>query len=330
MKTPIFLIIGHGSIGKRHFSNIKALYPDSLVIILHSNAKFALIEDKNTIQLTDLTKALSHSPTVAFICTPASVHLQHAKKLVEEGIPLLIEKPVASSFEEAKNFQHFLKSYPQAKILIAYNFRFSSTARLLKDYIQKDFFGKIYSCHIEMGYYLPYWRPQTPYQESVSSKKNLGGGVLLELSHAIDLMYWFFDTPQSVQAQVRKISDLDMDVNDFVHATFENFPNRGHLLTTLQIDMLQKSASRFIKLNTDHGVVLWDIVKNTLEIKDKYQIKSLSEVSEDWNHMYVEELNHFIRLSKGEDRSLVSFKDGLNVMKIIEAIGQASEQKAMI
>jgi len=45
---------------------------------------------------------------------------------------------------------------------------------------------------IKVGHFLPLWRPNADYRKSYRSKRWLGGGVDLELSHEIDYCLWLF------------------------------------------------------------------------------------------------------------------------------------------
>ena len=53
--------------------------------------------------------------------------------------------------------------------------------------VQDNILGNIYSIRCDVGQYLPNWRADKNYSKSVSAKKDLGGGVLLELSHELEL-----------------------------------------------------------------------------------------------------------------------------------------------
>ena len=74
--------------------------------------------------------------------------------------------------------------------------------------------GEIISLEAHVGSYLPDWRPQKDYKESVSARAELGGGVLLELSHELDYIRWFFGGIDSVIAVLKNSNILGLDVED--------------------------------------------------------------------------------------------------------------------
>ena len=95
------LIVGFGSMGRRHSKIIKELFPDIKISVLrHSQCDD---KDINTFGLhdcfTELEDALEYKPDVAIITSPATKHLETAKFLAAEGIHLFIEKPISSSSE---------------------------------------------------------------------------------------------------------------------------------------------------------------------------------------------------------------------------------------
>ena len=72
--------------------------------------------------------------------------------------------------------------------MVGYNLRYMKSLIKFREILSKKKIGKILSVRSEVGSYLPSWRKDTDYKKSVSAKKKLGGGVLLELSHDIDYL----------------------------------------------------------------------------------------------------------------------------------------------
>ncbi|MFX7793064.1 Gfo/Idh/MocA family oxidoreductase, partial [Acinetobacter baumannii] len=74
------------------------------------------------------------------------------------------------------------------------------SAQQVRQMIQEGVIGNLYNAFIEIGQYLPDWRPTKDYRETVSAKTELGGGVLLELSHELDYAQWILGslTPKYV------------------------------------------------------------------------------------------------------------------------------------
>ena len=84
IKLSKVLIVGFGSIGKRHFKNIKKLYPNIEIGILRSSNNKKNIMHENV--FFDLESAIDFNPDIAFICNPATFHIDTAIKLDNEKI----------------------------------------------------------------------------------------------------------------------------------------------------------------------------------------------------------------------------------------------------
>ena len=77
------------------------------------------------------------------------------------------------------------------------------------------------------------------YKETVSAKAELGGGVLLELSHEIDYLRWIFGEFNWVSAWHGKLSNLGIDVEDASLITSQNINQDDHeVMIRLSMDLL--------------------------------------------------------------------------------------------
>ena len=65
------------------------------------------------------------------------------------------------------------------------------------------------------------WRKNKNYKDTVTFKKNLGGGVINELSHEIDYIVFLFNKPNSVYVESYKDNLINADIESNITATFE-------------------------------------------------------------------------------------------------------------
>ena len=77
------------------------------------------------------------------------------------------------------------------KIWVGYNLIFSELLKEIIKIIKKKKYGQIISVRSTVGYDVRFWRKKN-YLKSVSVKKNLGGGVINELSHDIHYLLHIF------------------------------------------------------------------------------------------------------------------------------------------
>ncbi|CAN0605670.1 unnamed protein product, partial [Ectocarpus sp. 12 AP-2014] len=177
-------------------------------------------------------------------------HLQHADKLLTANIPVLIEKPLCARLSELKaiNLQE-----RQVGMGVAYNLRYMPAARIVKTLLDDAAVGSISTAFAEVGQYLPDWRPDSNYREGVSASKALGGGALLELSHELDYLSWFFGPFSRVLGVTRRVGQLDIDVDDSVDALLEK---KDGLLVHVHLDFLQRQPCRHFKAIGDLGTIV--------------------------------------------------------------------------
>ena len=172
----IGLIIGFGSIGKKHFQSMlkSKIFKEIYILSKRFNNKKNYIQNLNQISFVN--------PDVIIICSETSSHFQQLK-FIEKNFKdktILVEKPIFS-----KSIEFNIK---KNRVFVAYNLRYDPILQYIKKYISNK---KIISTNINCNSYLPNWRDRY-YQKSYSANKKQGGGVHLDLSHEIDYANWIF------------------------------------------------------------------------------------------------------------------------------------------
>ena len=81
---------------------------------------------------------------------------------------------------------------------LGYQLRFTEGFDALQHWLPT--LGRLYFARLEVGQYLPTWRPDTEVGQMVSARRELGGGALLELSHELDLVTALLGLPERVYA----------------------------------------------------------------------------------------------------------------------------------
>jgi predicted dehydrogenase len=193
-----YLVVSHGSIGRRHVANIRKLCPEAKIGVLRSGVSrdnvLSLKADGVDRQFWSAMEAIAFQPDAVVIASPASTHLEFGQIFASHGIPILIEKPLSHKLIGLSDFTSLIADGDMyAKV--AYNLRFKPSLQYVRREILSGAIGDVLSVRVEVGQFLPDWRPEIDYRESVSSRAQMGGGALLELSHEIDYVLWIFGTP---------------------------------------------------------------------------------------------------------------------------------------
>ena len=193
------MIVGLGSIGKRHLRNILAIEnTKKLEIIIYSKQTKSYLSNYKNIKIFDtLDKCLLEKPDVGFITNETVHHIPIAIKLAKVGLDLFIEKPLSNKISNVKTFSKIIKT-KKLITLVGCNLRFHRCINEIKNLIDQKVIGDIISVKVECGTYLPDWHPNEDYSKSYASRDDLGGGVVLTCIHELDYLYWFFGETQEV------------------------------------------------------------------------------------------------------------------------------------
>lgn len=327
---PTYLVIGSGSIARRHMMNIREVFPFVRIGCVSSSGRALSTQDvgADTIIYESIELALVDRPALAIVASPAPFHVKQTAQLLNAGVPVLIEKPLSISIAAFAAEGESLLEH-QEKIEVGYNLRFMPSASKLKSLLDERFLGDIYNVVVDVGQYLPHWRPASDYRENVSSRQELGGGVILELSHELDYLKWLFGEFSTVYCVSRNSGALEINVEDQVDAILVSSTG---LVANLHMDFLQRNATRTCKILGQNGTLIWDLIRNRIvhyEEKD-VEIVLYEDSSYDRNLMYQDELIHFSKVAKGLCKPLVNLKDALQTLTLIDALKESANSKRII
>lgn len=323
MSIARILIIGLGSIGKRHLRLARKLLPNADTRVLrHQSANTS--SDLNTDYFFNTEDALLFKPQVVVISNPAPFHIPTAQAFSEIGAHLLIEKPLSISKEGVAELLETCRQH-KSILLVGYNLRFLTSLQQYRNLLLNEkVIGKILSVRCEIGQYLPSWRPDSDYRQSVSAQQKLGGGALLELSHELDYLRWIFGEVDWVKAVLSKQSNLDINVEDSAHIILGFTPTNDsdqQLIGTVNLDFIRHDTIRLCTAIGEKSSLRWDGLTSKVTIYDTNR-NEWSEVfgySHQRDDSYIAEWLHFIECINHKKTPLITGEDGLNILEIIEA-----------
>jgi len=315
------LVVGYGSIGRRHVGNL-INYDAVEKIIVYSKIKehIGRTDKKNITMInaadTNLSTAVDQSnPDFAIIANETYKHMDTAITLAQKEVHLFIEKPLSHNLEKMDVLKEIIRK-KNLKVFIAYNLRFLPAIEYLRDQIRGGEIGVLYFAQIEAGQYLPSWRPNTDYAACYSADEKRGGGVALDLSHEIDYMRYLFGEPQNWKTIKSKASDLKINAED-IFAGIYRYSNG--FICQVHMDYLQQKPKRTIRIVGSKGQLYCDLVNKYIDVQTSGQNTRLTE-DDFFNtaETYNKELAHFIT-ALGPDRLVsVSFDDGIKALELLE------------
>lgn len=325
------LIVGLGSIGKRHARVLKQLRPEWEVVALRRQADSEMPEGVDDC-VTTLEDALRLKPRIAVIANPASHHVATAIPLAEAGVHLLIEKPLSSMAGDIPSLLDACRKN-RVTLMTAYNMRFLSSLQRFRQLVQEGRAGQVLSVRSEVGQYLPSWRPGSDYRENVSAQAALGGGALLELSHEIDFLRWIFGEIDWVNATLLRQSALEIDVEDTVHLVlgFRELNQGRPLVASVDIDFIRHDTTRNCTAIGETGSLRWNAMGGKVEFypASGTEWQLLDELPAQRDDSYLGEWRHFLECIETGAAPMISGEDGLAVLQVIEAARASSAASAM-
>lgn len=308
------LVVGCGSIGKRHISNLVGLDGIDRIFVYTKNTQYLdTLEKKGKITIIyDLEET---DADFAIIANETNKHIDTAVQLAERGINLFIEKPLSHNLDRIEALKEAVKRR-KIKVFIAYNLRFLSAIEYIKKQLSQKVIGNLYFAKIEVGQFLPSWRPNVDYRQSYSAKKAMGGGVALDLSHEVDYMRYFFGDPLLWKVIKTRVSNLEIDSDDIFEGIYlfsDDFVCNVHL------DYLQMTKRRKIRIVGSRGSIVCDFVNKYMNVTLEGRESILNdEKMFDINKTYMEEMKHFIKVIKSGNEPAISLSDGIEALKLLE------------
>ena len=260
-KIKSILFFGLGSIGTRHLRLLKKNFNYKIYAFRTNRDK----ANANVINIYDLDEALRIKPDIVFITNPTYLHITTALTCLKAGIKyFFIEKPLSHTLEKLDVFTEEVKK-SGALVYVGYVMRHHPMIKYLKKLIEERI-GEIFYSQTKSSSFLPNWRPEIDYRKSYSSRRNEGGGVILDVSHEFDYNQYLFGRIESISGFYGKISNLEIDTEDFcdVFLKYEN-----NIFASIHLDYFSKIDRRFIRILTFKEEILADLINKEIIIKSK-------------------------------------------------------------
>lgn len=312
-------VVGCGSIGQRHIRNLGALGIPKILAFDPDADRRQVAGTVGAETCDSMDAGLSEAPDAVLICTPPHLHIEGARLALEAGAHCFVEKPISHSLEGVDSLVR-LAGEKRRVLMVGYNLRFEAGLQRVKALLDSGAIGRLLLIEAEFGQYLPDWRPSQDYRKGYNVSARMGGGIILDASHEIDYVRWFTGEINRVYCVAGKLSDLEMDVEDFAAMTFEC---SGRVIAEVHLDSLQRVYSRACKLIGSDGVITWDLrtgVRHCGPDREWHVV----EIAPDSNQMYVDELRHFLAAASGEARPESDGREAARVLEIALAARQSA------
>ncbi len=314
-----FLIVGLGSIGRRHFRNLLALGERDIVLVRSHQSTLPEAELEGFPVETDLERALARRPEAAVISTPTSLHLGSAIPAAEAGCHLLVEKPISHTLHDLDRLEQALARSGK-ECLVGYHFRFHPLLRRLKEMLEAQALGKIRFSQASWGEFLPAWHPWEDYRSSYAARRDQGGGVVRTLSHPIDYLLWLLGQVQTVRGAASNLGGLGIDADDWAEVTLEF---AGGPLASIHLDYYRRPAAHWLELSGDLGTVRIDFTAGAMEATlDTMTRPERIDLPPgfDRNDLFLDEMRHFLEVCREQTGPVCGLAEARRSLEVALAV----------
>jgi predicted dehydrogenase len=299
------LIIGLGSIARKHINAIMSLNSKANLYALRSN-----VNAKIEIGITNIVniEKCNVKFDFAIISNPTYLHYNFIDLLAKNDIVLFIEKPPVSTLI---NFEFLLNLIKDKKLInyVACNLRFHPCIQYLKKEIQSSN-KKINEVNVYCGSYLPDWRPTKNFRESYSVNSGMGGGVHLDLYHELDYTTWIFGIPKKSHCILRNVSSLEIEAIDYANYLLEY----NNFSANIVLNYYRRDPKRFLEIIFDDETLTVDLILNSI----KGSKSGILYENSNFNiaDTYYDQMDYFLKLINYKENSMNSLVDAHEVLKI--------------
>lgn len=317
-------VVGAGSIGKRHLTNLAHLGVEHLSVVDtdvdRRQKAHGLVKCDSAASLHELPQGPIDAVVVA---VPTYLHIPIALEATGFGGRMLIEKPLSHNLDGVDDLEAILAAHPRTWAVVGYSLRFHPALTIIKNLLDQQVIGKIFSVRAEVGQYLPDWHPTEDYRNWYMSKESQGGGALLDLSHELDYLQWLFGPIIECGGYVDKVSDLDMDSDDLVELVCKF---RSGITGSIHLDLLQRAYHRGCRIIGYQGTIIWEdnadgVVKCYIGKEQQKHVYINNR-----NIQFLKEMEAFL-LDDQSGTALCSFSDALHTLKMVLGIKKRRQAK---
>jgi predicted dehydrogenase len=333
-----FAVIGLGHIGKRHADIILNNKDAELIAIIEPNLKIDLSKYHVPV-FSSLNDFFASNIETDIICiaTPNYLHCPQAIQCMQNGIDVIIEKPMGLTVNECNLVNETAKNLNRNVFCVMQN-RYSPPSIWLKEIVSANILGKIF--HVQINCF---WNRGEKYYQPNGWKGKIaqdGGTLFTQFSHFVDTLYWIFGDINHINAKFNNFNH--QQTIEFEDAGFVSFDliNGGNGSLNYSTSAYHKNIESSITILAENGSIKigGQYMEKVLhcEIKD-YEMPILKTTNppNDYgdykgsaaNHEYV--INNAIQTLLGNETIKTQALEGLKVVDIIERIYETRDLKKM-
>ena len=339
------VLLSYGMSGKVFHAPFLELHPGFELVGSWERSKKLIQKDYPEVQSFPSFESILEDKTIDLIVvnTPIDTHFDYAKKVLLAGKHAIVEKAFTSNVAEANELAALAKE-KGLKLAVFQNRRWDSDFKTVKKILDDKLLGEIVEAEFHFDRYNPILSPKV-HKETVNS----GSGIMKDLGpHIIDQALYLFGLPNAVFADIR-ITRKNSVVDDYLDillyysdfrvrlkaSFFVREPNPSYVVHGKKGSFLKSRGDvqeDQLKAGKKPNLTTWGTEKDSQEgiLHTEIEGRTIKEIVPTLQGNYYEFFEGVYQAIINDKLEPVTAQDGVNVMQIIEAAFQSSEQKRAI
>ena len=332
MSNPVTLaVLGAGAIGKRHIEHIRA-EPEARLLAVVDPAPAAkdTAAEAGAPWFPSLGALIARMrPDGVVVATPNQLHVANGLEAVAAGIPALIEKPIADDVAAGAQLVEAARA-AGVPLLVGHHRRHNPMVRKAKEIIDSGRLGRVLALHGASWFFKP-----DDYFDTQWRREKGAGPVLVNLIHDVDLFRYLVGEVEWVSAQTSNatrghaVEDTAVILLRFASGALATVTVSDTIvapwnweLTTGENPAYPHTGEACYLIGGTHG----SLTVPQLEVWSNRDKRSWLEPLERERVEFTSEdplavqIRHFCRVVRREEAPLVSGREGLATLRVIEAI----------
>lgn len=324
------LVVGTGSIGRRHISNLLHLGVEVAAYSYRGKSSGVQSLDGRVALLEHWSDGLSGDLDAVVVANSTEQHVEVALRAARMGKAIYIEKPLSVSLAGTDELAQLIDTH---HLVVEAGFMLRAHPNLvwIKKSIDDGVLGELMHLRASVGQWLPDWRPGTDHRLGYGAFRQKGGGVIFDLIHELDLVNWLGGRVADVAAMTRKVPMLEIQTEAVAQIGLRL---DSGALAQVHLDYVRPGYGRTLEVVGHQGVLSWDYSRGevSLGLPDG-SVRVVHRIPADFdrNSMFLAHMEHFLRrIAAPGIPALSSFQDGMDALRVALACHQSASERRNI
>jgi predicted dehydrogenase len=310
-------IAGLGSIGRRH-ADAALRAGHEVVVFDPAPAPAPAGAGDPWTAAASFDELLGDGLTALVVASPDALHAEQAVAALERGIPVLVEKPIAASLEEALAIAAAAERSGTVA-LVGYVLRYNAALTAAERVLREGRLGSLVSFHVQLGAYETLVRARNRFDDAAR------GGIYGDYSHEWDYVRWLLGPIVRGLAAERTVEGMErMQAPNVVSGLLEL---AGGVVGTYHLDYVADPPQRTLSVLGTAGGLEVDVPAGTLRLQPHGMSPSEARVThfeQARDDLFDAQLAHLLRAARGEEPPRVPVAEGVRALAVAVGLRDAA------